>query len=66
MALADPPAGLTLKESEAIALPAELSFTILKNLSPSPRSAFAENAVDLLIAIVVPKVDLDDPLPWTN
>jgi hypothetical protein len=63
MALADPPAGLILKESDDIALPAELSLTILKNLSPSPRSAFAVNDVALVIAIVVPKVDLAVPPP---
>jgi len=39
---------------------------MLKNLSPSPKSEFAENAVDLLKAIVVPYVDLDDPPPCTN
>jgi hypothetical protein len=62
--LVDPvPDGLILKDNPVIALAVVLSLTILKNLSPSPRSALAVNAVFLVNAIVVPNVDLAAPPP---
>jgi hypothetical protein len=64
MTLVEPvPAGLILKDIPVIALAVVLSLTMLINLSPSPRSLFATNAVFLVKAIVVPKVDLDPPPP---
>jgi hypothetical protein len=64
MTLVEPvPAGLILKDIPVIALAVVLSFTMLINLSPSPRSLLATNAVFLVKAIVVPKVDLDPPPP---
>ena len=48
------PRGLILKDIPDIALAVVLSLTILINLSPSPRSLLAVNAVFLVKDIVVP------------
>jgi hypothetical protein len=63
--LLPPLAGLTLNDNAEKALTDVFSFTIDKNLPPSPQSEFALKIVEELPvnAIVVPLVDLAEPPP---